>query len=65
MKITVNEVENKTPITSLEGTLADQAALQGLLRRLYYLGFVILNLNCLGDLNSEFSKGDSEDYSTT
>ena len=42
------EVENEgdgPPITTLTGTVADQAALQGLLRRLYSLGLPLISVN--------------------
>jgi hypothetical protein len=44
--ITFDRGASDIPITLLEGTLADQAALHGLLRKLYTLGFVILSLKC-------------------
>ena len=34
------------PVTTLTGTL-DQAALQGLLRRLYSLGLPLISVNCI------------------
>jgi hypothetical protein len=34
------------PVTTLTGTI-DQAALQGLLRRLYSLGLPLISVNCL------------------
>lgn len=46
LAITVERGRSDIPITLLEGTLADQAALHGLLRKLYTLGFVILSLKC-------------------
>ena len=38
MTITVEREDDGPPITTLSGVLVDQAALQGLLRRLYTLG---------------------------
>ena len=36
------------PVTTLTGTI-DQAALQGLLRRLYSLGMPLLSVNCVAN----------------
>ncbi|NIM94707.1 MAG: hypothetical protein GTO18_13485 [Anaerolineales bacterium] len=55
MVITIERGESESPLTLLEGTLADQAALQGLLRNLYYLGFVVLAVNCTDKLSPEIS----------
>jgi hypothetical protein len=35
------------PVTTLTGTVADQAALQGLLRRLYSLGLPLISAHCI------------------
>ncbi len=35
-----------SPVTTLTGTF-DQAALLGLLRRLYYLGLPLISVNCI------------------
>jgi hypothetical protein len=35
------------PVTTLTGIIADQAALQGLLRRLYALGLPLLSVICV------------------
>ncbi len=53
MDLTVELGESAIPTTVLEGTLADQAALHGLLRKLYSLGFVILSLTCKDVENKE------------
>jgi hypothetical protein len=45
MTITVESGGDGPPTTSLTGTVADQAALQGLLRRLYSLGLPLLSVN--------------------
>jgi hypothetical protein len=46
-KLQTIECEGNGPsITALTGT-ADQAALQGLLRRLYTLGLLLLSVNCV------------------
>ena len=44
MTISVETEEDGSPITTLTGTL-DQAALQGLLRRLYSLGLPLISVN--------------------
>lgn len=45
LSITVSCVE-KTPVTALKCTV-DQAALQGLLRRLYALGLPLISVECI------------------
>ena len=46
MTITVEIEGEGPPVTTLTGTV-DQAALQGLLRRLYSLGLPLISVNCL------------------
>jgi len=46
MTITVESEGDGSPITILNGTF-DQAALQGLQRRLYSLGLPLISVNCL------------------
>jgi hypothetical protein len=46
MAVTVARDRDSQPVTTLTGTL-DQAALQGLLRRLYSLGIPLISVNCL------------------
>ena len=46
MKITVASDDDKLPITVLTGTV-DQAALHGLLRRLYSLGIPLISVTCV------------------
>ena len=46
MTVTVGSDDDGLPVTTLTGTL-DQAALQGLLRRLYSLGLPLISVNCL------------------
>ncbi len=46
MTITVESEDDGSPITTLTGTV-DQAALQGLLRRLYSLGLPLISVNCV------------------
>ncbi len=45
MTITVERGGNGSSVTTLTGTVADQAALQGVLRRLYSLGIPLVSLN--------------------
>jgi hypothetical protein len=47
MTITVECEGDGPPVTSLTGTVADQAALQGLLRRLYSLGLPLISVICV------------------
>jgi hypothetical protein len=44
MRITVGSDDDGLPVTTLTGTV-DQAALQGLLRRLYSLGLPLISVN--------------------
>jgi len=46
MVIVVECMDNGSPVTTLTGTV-DQAALHGLIRRLYYLGFPLMSVNCI------------------
>ena len=48
MTITVEGDGGDPRVTTLTGTL-DQAALQGLLRRLYSLGLPLISVNCVED----------------
>ena len=52
MTITVESEGDDQPVTTLTGTL-DQAALQGLLRRLYALGLPLISVVCRGSENKE------------
>jgi hypothetical protein len=45
MTITVESGDDGPTITTLTGVVADQAALQGLLSRLYSLGLPLLSVN--------------------
>ena len=47
MTIAVESEGDGPPVTTLTGIL-DQAALQGLLRRLYALGLPLISVNCVG-----------------
>jgi len=47
MTITVENGDDGPPITTLTGIVADQAALHGLLRRLYSLGLPLLSVICI------------------
>jgi hypothetical protein len=46
MAITLESEDDDQPVTTLTGTI-DQAALQGLLRRLYSLGIPLISVNCV------------------
>ena len=46
MTITVESDDDGLPVTTLTGTV-DQAALQGLLRRLYSVGLPLISVNCV------------------
>jgi hypothetical protein len=47
MAIGVESEEEGPPVTTLTGTVADQAALLGLLRRLYAVGLPLLTVICV------------------
>ncbi len=47
MTITLESGDAGPPTTTLTGVVADQAALQGLLRRLYSLGLPLISVNCV------------------
>ena len=51
MTITVESQDDGPPITTLTGVVADQAALHGLLRRLYSLGLPLISVNWVGSGN--------------
>ncbi len=46
MTVTTEQEVESLPVTTLTGTF-DQAALLGLLRRLYYLGLPLISVNCI------------------
>ena len=48
MMVSVESDDNGNPVTVLTGTI-DQAALQGILRRLYALGLPLISVSCLED----------------
>jgi hypothetical protein len=48
MKVTVEQQGAGPPITTLTGPLVDQAALHGLLRRLYALGLPLIEVKWVG-----------------
>ena len=52
MTITTESDDDGLPITTLTGTV-DQAALQGLLRRLYSLGLPLISVICKGSENED------------
>jgi hypothetical protein len=45
------ESSNDGSISTLEGSLPDQAALMGVLKTLVAMGFVILSVECVGAVN--------------
>jgi len=47
MTITVGNGNDRPPTTTLTGVVADQAALQSLLRRLYSLGLPLISVICV------------------
>ena len=47
MTITVESEGDGPPVTTLTGAVADQAALQGLLRRLYSVGLPLISVTCV------------------
>ena len=47
MTITVENEGDGLLVTALTGVVADQAALQGLLRRFYSLGLPLISVNCV------------------
>jgi hypothetical protein len=47
MTIAVDREGDTPPITTLTGPVVDQAALQGLLRRLYSLGLPLVSVACI------------------
>jgi len=52
MRITIGSDDDDLPVTTLTGTI-DQAALHGLLRRLYSLGLPLISVNWVEN-SSEF-----------
>jgi hypothetical protein len=50
MTITVESKGDSPPVTVLTGVVADQAVLQGLLRRLYFLGLPLISVNWVEDI---------------
>lgn len=44
MTITAEHKADGKPVTTLTGLVADQAALQGLLSRIYTLGFLVISV---------------------
>jgi hypothetical protein len=50
MDLKVNETENGQAITTISGTITDQAALFGILIEIRDLGMVLLRVECLNDL---------------
>ena len=52
MTITIESEADGPPVTTLTGLVADQAALQSLLRRLYSLGLPLISVNWVEDCTS-------------
>ncbi len=50
MTITVESGDDGPPVTTLTGVVADQAALQSLLRRLYSLGLPLISVNWVEEI---------------
>ena len=44
LRFNVSRAQDGSPITSLTGSLPDQAAVQGVLQKLYNLGFPLLSV---------------------
>jgi hypothetical protein len=47
MTVAVEHKGDGSPTTTLTGTVADQAALQGMLRALYTLGLPVCSVTCV------------------
>jgi hypothetical protein len=58
MTMTVDSEGDGPPTTTLTGTV-DQAALQGLLRRLYSLGLPLISVNCIPRGSGDGTQKDS------
>ena len=56
MRFSVEESSAGQPITTLTGRM-DQAALQGLLRRLYGLGLLLISVVCVEFVEKNFNSG--------
>ncbi len=63
MSIRVERKETPAPVSTLSGVVADQAALQGLLRRLYVMGFPLLSVTCMGPQSASPSQAQQADVS--
>jgi hypothetical protein len=53
MTITVESEDDGPPVTTLTGVVADQAALHGLLRRLYSLGLPLISVKWVEDIKND------------
>ena len=51
MQISCDSSDGQESLTTLEGTLRDQAALSGVLNTLYELHLVVVSVECLGGGN--------------
>jgi hypothetical protein len=52
MTIAVESEGDAPPVTTLTGIVADQAALQGLLRRLYSVGLPLISVVCVEQIDA-------------
>jgi hypothetical protein len=55
MAVTFNPPKQSPPRTILQGTLADQAALMGVLNSLYELRLTVLSVECLSGQSTNIS----------
>ncbi len=53
MTITITRSADKVAVTTLEGHVADQAALSGLLNTLYDLHMPLLSVECMDEVTKE------------
>ena len=57
MQFTTSTPTDGNPVTTLSGALADQAAVQGVLQKLYNLGFPLISVEKLDFVSSEQPQG--------
>lgn len=63
MTVDVERTGDSAPVTTLTGTVADQAALQGILHALYTLGLPVCSVTCLecgNETQSSTSEGQEQ-----
>jgi len=56
MELAVEWDDDGAPVTALCGTVADQAALQGLLSELYSLGLPLISVQCIGKVEDRIDR---------